>query len=57
MNQKASLGSDKGKELLTEQELQKLFEIIKTIKYGSVTLVIQDGKVVQIDRNEKVRLK
>lgn len=27
------------------------------IKYGSVTLVVQDGVVVQIERQEKIRLK
>jgi hypothetical protein len=26
------------------------------IRYGSVTLVIQDGHVVQIDKSEKVNL-
>ncbi|MFL6516913.1 MAG: DUF2292 domain-containing protein, partial [Bacillus sp. (in: firmicutes)] len=27
-----------------------------TLKYGSITLVVQDGKIVQIEKNEKVRL-
>lgn len=30
--------------------------IIKDIKYGNVVLVIQDGKVIQIDKTEKIRL-
>jgi hypothetical protein len=38
-----------------------LFEQIQTmlesVKYGSITLVVQDGKVIQIEKNEKVRLK
>ena len=29
---------------------------VESIKYGSVTLNIQDGKVIQIDVNEKFRL-
>jgi hypothetical protein len=29
---------------------------MKTVRYGSVTLIIQDGIVIQIDRNEKLRL-
>lgn len=37
--------------------LKHLLEILKTIKYGSVTLFIQDGKVIQIDKNEKLRLR
>ncbi|MBQ6029725.1 MAG: YezD family protein [Treponema sp.] len=32
-------------------------EIISQIKYGSVSLVVQDGIVVQIESNEKFRLK
>jgi hypothetical protein len=32
-------------------------EILSEIKYGSVTLVVQDGKVVQIEKNEKIRIK
>lgn len=35
----------------------KLKEMLSTMKYGSITLVIQDGKVIQLEKNEKVRLK
>jgi len=34
-----------------------LREALRTIKFGSVTLIIQDGKVIQVDKNEKVRLR
>lgn len=34
----------------------KLNEMLKTMKYGSVTLVVQDGKVIQIEKKEKVRV-
>jgi hypothetical protein len=30
---------------------------LKEIRYGTVSLVIQDGKVIQIDKSEKIRLK
>ncbi|ABQ28039.1 YezD family protein [Geotalea uraniireducens] len=36
---------------------QRIRESVGAIRYGTVTLVIQDGKVIQIDRNEKIRLK
>lgn len=39
-----------------EQDIQKVIEFIETIQYGSITLIIQDGKIVQIEKNEKVRL-
>lgn len=35
---------------------KQLEEILQTMKFGSVTLVIQDGKIIQIERNEKIRL-
>ena len=37
--------------------LDRLMQYIKDIKFGSVTVVIQDGKIVQIEKNEKVRLR
>lgn len=36
---------------------QRLQEMLASMKYGSITLVIQDGKVIQVERNEKVRIK
>lgn len=36
---------------------QRIRESVGAIRYGTVTLVIQDGQVIQIDRNEKIRLK
>lgn len=42
---------------ISEENLVKLLELLKSVKYGSVTLVVQDGKVVQIERNEKIRFK
>jgi hypothetical protein len=34
----------------------QLEQILNTMKFGSVTLVIQDGKIIQIEKNEKIRL-
>lgn len=42
---------------ISEENLKKLLDLLKFIKYGSVTLVVQDGVVVQIDKNEKLRLR
>jgi len=30
--------------------------LIEDVQYGTITLVIQDSKVIQIDKNEKIRL-
>ena len=41
---------------VSEEELRKIKEFIETIKYGSVNIIIQDGKIIQIDKNEKIRI-
>lgn len=40
-----------------QEEIKKILQIIETVKYGSVTVIIQDGKIVQIEKNEKLRIK
>jgi hypothetical protein len=35
----------------------KLKEMLSVMKYGSITLIVQDGKIIQLEKNEKVRLK
>lgn len=40
-----------------EEVIEKLKDTLTSVKYGTVTLVIQDGHVVQIEKNEKIRLK
>lgn len=34
----------------------KIEAAIAAIGYGSITVVVQDGKVIQIEINEKIRL-
>lgn len=36
---------------------QSIRTALQEIRFGTVTLVIQDGKVIQIDKNEKIRLR
>jgi hypothetical protein len=40
----------------TESTEQKILEAIKSIRYGSVEVVVHDSHVVQIEKKEKVRL-
>ena len=42
---------------ISQEDLKKLLEMVKTVSHGSITLIIQDGKIVQIDKSEKLRLK
>jgi hypothetical protein len=41
---------------VTEERLAQIKEYIESVKYGSVNIIIQDGKIIQIDKNEKIRL-
>jgi hypothetical protein len=45
---------------LTEEErtvLLKVVEVLRKVRFGTVLLVVQDGKVVQIEMAEKIRLR
>lgn len=37
--------------------LPQLQKMLSNIKFGSITLIVQDGKVIQLEKNEKVRIK
>jgi hypothetical protein len=37
--------------------LRRVAELLRKIDYGTVLLVVQDGKVVQIEMAEKIRLR
>jgi len=45
------------REVLNQEEIRKLLEIIRTVSFGSVTLIIREGTITQIDKNEKIRLR
>lgn len=39
------------------RELEKVVrDALGTIRFGTITLVVQDGRVIQVDKNEKIRL-
>jgi hypothetical protein len=50
----------KGLEDLTDEErdvLLKVSTVLRRIEFGTILLVVQDGKVVQIEMAEKFRLR
>ena len=52
--------SEAGLDALSEEEravLLKVAEVLRKLKFGTVLLVVQDGKVVQIEMAEKIRLR
>jgi hypothetical protein len=39
------------------RELEKIVkDALKSVRFGTVTLVVQDGRVIQVDKNEKIRI-
>jgi len=36
---------------------EEIFKMLSTLSFGSITIVVQDGKVIQLEKNEKVRLR
>ncbi len=37
--------------------MEKIQSMLETMSFGSITIVVQDGKVIQLEKNEKVRIK
>ena len=45
-----------GEAKVTKEYLLKIKEFIEDIRFGSVTVIVQDGRIIQIEKKEKVRL-
>lgn len=41
---------------LPPDTIRRITDLLKTVRFGSITLVVQDGKVAQIDKTEKFRI-
>lgn len=38
-----------------EEAIGRVREILADLEFGTITLVVQDGKIVQLEKNEKWR--
>jgi hypothetical protein len=39
------------------RDLERLVrEALASIRFGTISLVVQDGRVIQVDKNEKIRI-
>lgn len=47
--------TEKG-QTLDNNQIETLEKLLQDMKYGSITLIVQDGKVIQIDKTEKYRM-
>lgn len=48
---------NKAKKGLDREQLELIQEIVGSIRYGAVSIIVQDGRIVQIEKNEKYRIK
>lgn len=53
----ASNGPLSKSRLPTEDELREIAASLHGLRYGTVSIVVQDGVIIQIDRTEKKRLR
>lgn len=42
---------------MEEKILSKIISMLNNTKYGTITLVVQDGKIVQLEKSEKIRIR
>lgn len=49
--------AEKKETVLSAENLATLEKMLSDMKFGSITIIVQDGKVIQIDKTEKVRMK
>jgi hypothetical protein len=50
------MDSEDARDPLSADLIDRIAQVIRGMRFGSVEIVIQDGKVVQIERREKFRL-
>ncbi len=43
-------------EEINKKTVKDILDAVKGIKFGYVQVIVQDSKIVQIDRTEKIRL-
>lgn len=46
----------KDRPAISDAQIEQIKSLAETIRYGTLTLVFQDGLLTQIDRNEKIRI-
>jgi hypothetical protein len=51
-----SMSNNSSNEDLNQESLQKILKAMAGLKFGSVEITIHEGRIVQIERKEKVRL-
>lgn len=40
-----------------KEEIKRIEELISNIRFGSLLIHVEDGKIIQVDKNEKIRFR
>ena len=52
------MGETTSQKKIPENSYSEIIErLLNNMKYGNITLIIQDGKIIQIEKTEKYRFK
>jgi hypothetical protein len=49
--------SDETESYSGKKYLEIVKQMVDEVKYGYITITVQDGRVIQIDQNKKIRIK
>jgi len=44
-------------DVISKENFDKVLAYLSEVKFGTVTLILQDGKVVQVEKLEKIRFR
>ena len=44
------------KEPISPQQIRKIQDLAGQLAFGSISLIFQDGKLIQLEKNEKIRI-
>ena len=53
----AVLDMDKESEAAGSKLLRSVLDALRGLRFGAVTIVVQDGVIVQVERTERLRLR
>lgn len=42
---------------LTKEQIETINKLMLNLQYGNIVLIVQDGKLIQVDKTEKHRLR
>lgn len=56
MTKNTNKPAGKSEEVISDEILEKIEKSFKGMLHGTITLIIQDSRVIQLEKHEKIRL-